>query len=125
MLYSIPFSFPEAYGGLAEADGIARFDGKTLTLEFQVKDAVFGVVKSAVKEVILPIEQIAAVSFKRKTFRALIDIRSHKVHHELPVQKGGEFTIVIKRKYREEGEEFASVLRLGVSEAALKRLEGD
>ena len=126
-MYSIPFTFPDTYGGLAEADGIARFDGHSLILEFQVKDAVFGLVKSEVKEVMLPIDEIANIDFKRGKFRGQITIRTHSVSavEEIPEQKGGEFVISIKRKHRDEGEEFASAVRLRVSEAKLKRLEGE
>ncbi|MGE3802090.1 MAG: hypothetical protein AB7H80_13805 [Candidatus Kapaibacterium sp.] len=123
MLYSIPFSFPETYGGLAETDGIARFDGQHLTLEFQVRDAVFGVVKSEVKEILLPVEEIASVHYKRGRFSGRLSIRSHKIVQEIPVQKGGEFILSFKRRHRDEGEEFASILQLRVSEAKLKRLE--
>ena len=126
-MYSIPFSFPDAYSGFAEADGVARFDGHCLILEYQIKDAVFGMVKSEVKKVIIPVGEIAAIKFKRSTFRATIDLRTHciEIVEEIPGQKGGEFMLSLKRKHREEGEEFASALRLGVSEARLRALEED
>ena len=123
MLYSISFSFPETYGGLAEADGIARFDGRNLIVQFEIRDIVFGVVTSGVQEIILPVEEIATVHFKRGWFGGRISIRSHRVVEEIPQQRGGEFTLIVKRKHRDEGEEFVSALKLGVSEAMLRRLE--
>lgn len=125
MLFSIPISLPDVYGGLAEAYGIVRFDGTQLSIEFEIQDGVFGVVKSGVREVILPIADIAAITFKRSTFRASIIVRCHSVKsvERIPGQKGGEVKINVKRAYRDEAAEFASALRLAVSEARLNALQ--
>lgn len=123
-MFSLPVSLPEVYGGFAEAHGIIRFDGVQLTLEFEIQDGVFGVVKSGVKEIRLPVSEIAAITFKRKTFRALIVLRCHRVKsvEKIPGQKGGEFRIQVKRAHRDEAEAFASALRLAVAEARLDAL---
>ena len=123
-MYSIPFSLPDAYGGMAEADGILQFDGIAILLEFQVKDAIFGVIKSEVKRVTLHADDIAAVQFKRKVFKGQITLRSHTVNaiSEVPGQKGGEVKISIKKKYCEDAEELISALRLAVTEAKVSAL---
>lgn len=123
-MYSIPFSLPDAYGGMAEADGILQFDGISLLLEFQVKDAIFGVIKSEVKKIALNADDIAAVQFKRKVFKGLITLRSHTVNaiSDVPGQKGGEVRITIKKKYCEDAEELISALRLAVTEAKVSAL---
>lgn len=124
-MFSIPFSLPDAYGGMADADGILGFDGNTLRLEFQVKDAIFGIVKSGVKEIELDVSEVASIQFKRKVFRGQILLRSHSVNavSEIPGQKGGELKITVKKRYCDDAEELISNLRLAVTEARLKALD--
>ena len=124
-MISIPFSLPDAYGGMAEADGILRLNEDSLLFEFQVKDAFFGVVKSDVKSIILNVADIAAIDYKRSIFRGLIYLRSHSVNtvSEIPGHKGGEVRMSIKRKYCDDAEELISSLRLAISEAKLKSLD--
>ena len=43
---SIPVRFPEIYEGFADAEGVLRISSDALTLEFQVKDNILGVMKS-------------------------------------------------------------------------------
>lgn len=44
-MHTVPFSISDAYEGLADVDGLARFEADVLTLEFQTKDAFFGIIK--------------------------------------------------------------------------------
>lgn len=126
-MLSVPFSLPDTYGGLAEAHGIIRLEGTYLTLEFEVRDGVFGIVKSGVKVVALQAAEIAAISFKRSAFRATITLRCHSVRsvEGIPSQKAGEFRISIKRAYRDEAEQLASALRLAISEARLNAIQNE
>lgn len=124
-MISIPFYLSDAYGGLAEADGTARFDGRVLSLEFIIKDAMFGVVTSAVKKVLLNPDDISSIHFKKSIFKGTIAVQAHSVESvsAVPGQKGGEVKLSIKRRHCPEAEEFVSTLRLAVSQSRLRRLE--
>src|SRR5262245_50017888 len=65
---AVPFRCEELYGGLADCHGLIRLDGKDLCIEFQIKDAVVGVLKSDVKEVRIPTRELAAVRLEQAWF---------------------------------------------------------
>ena len=74
-MHSVPFSISDAYEGLADVDGLVRFDADVLTLEFQTKDAFFGLIKSNVQNVQLSLTDLASVHFAKKMLRATLTLR--------------------------------------------------
>ena len=54
---SIPVRFPEIYQGLANAEGVLRISSNALTLEYQVKDNLLGVMKSDVTTAVIPFDR--------------------------------------------------------------------
>ena len=65
---SIPVRFPEIYQGLADAEGVLRISSEALTLEYQVKDTLVGVVKSGVSTAVIPFDRIDEVDFRSNFF---------------------------------------------------------
>lgn len=72
---SVPFK-AEKYHGLSEVNGIAKFSGAGLVLEFEAK--LFGLISDGVREARLPIADVLDVKFKKGVFRrgAKIEIRT-------------------------------------------------
>ena len=116
VLPALPFKFydPEAFATVGE--GLIRLESDRVVIEFQTKDAFFGLVKSEVKEVSLPFDTISYVRFKRGVFSAEIAIqgRDMKTMDGLPMVKPGHVRLRFKRDLRGDAERFATELeRLG------------
>ncbi|MCU0962176.1 MAG: serine/threonine protein kinase, partial [Pirellulaceae bacterium] len=97
----VPFTIAEVYGGLARADGLLRFDGQTLTLEFQVKDDVVGYVASGVKTVAVPVSEIVAFDWTSGWFsgRTTLELRVDRLEtlHHVPRNERGSVRLRIAR----------------------------
>jgi len=122
---SLPFSFANVYEGFAKAQGILRVDENALTLEFEIKDNLFGVLKSGIKEVIIPIQYIDAVTLNKSWLRTALVVRvqSLKLLGHIPKHNQGQLWLYISRKDRNIASNFASCLRLKISENQLELLD--
>jgi hypothetical protein len=120
-----PFSFPEVYSGLGTGGGIATANTGGLTLEFQVKDGFFGVIKSGVHKVEIPMAELDSVAFKQGWFRnrLLIKVRSMTTLDEVPGSDSGRVELSVARRDRTAARALASVLMLSLSERRLAELE--
>ncbi len=126
-MYTIPFSISDAYEGLADVEGLARFEADVLTLEFQTKDAFFGVIKSEVKEVQISLADLVSADFSKNMFRATLKlrVRSMALIEEIPGAKRGELKLRFARKYRDEAYTLASQLQLRLSEHKLELMDDE
>ena len=124
---SIPVKFPEIYEGFADAEGVLRISSDALTLEYQVKDNLIGVVKSGVRTAVIPFERIDEVDFRSNFFRTAINIRvsSMQVVEDVPGAKQGRVRLKIPRRYKREAAEIAHEASIRSSQSKLDRLEGD
>jgi hypothetical protein len=122
---SLPFDLPGVYQGLAEGRGMLRAHRDGLILEFQVKDSIFGMLTSDVKEVTLPIEEIASLELRKGWIRTRITIRttSLKTLSAVIGSQGAEITLRVSRKHRALAEELASMLNLRLCALDLKKME--
>ena len=126
-MHSVPFSISDAYEGLADVDGLARFDADVLTLEFQTKDAFFGLIKSNVQHVQLSLTDLASVHFAKKMLRATLTLRVHSLAlvEKIPGVSRGEIKLRFARKHRDEAHALASQLQLRLSEHKLERMDDE
>jgi hypothetical protein len=123
---SVPFTLGELYQGLAEGHGILRIERDALVLEFQVRDAVFGVLKTDVRELRIPFDDIVAVDMRKRWWVRSLRIRTHslRVAAAIPGLQGGDVVIRIKQRDLLEARLAVSRLALLMSEARLRRIEG-
>jgi hypothetical protein len=121
---SLPFKI-EVYDGLAETEGMARIDGDALLLEFRTRDAILGVVRSDLQEIVIPLSDLASAEYKKGFFGAKLILRGRKlkVLDPVPGSKAGEVGLGIARKYRETAEEFALALAIRITEHGIRRLD--
>ena len=56
-MYSVPVKC-ETHGGFGEMQGILRFDGQRLVLQYQTSDSMFGVLRSQPKEIDIPLDGV-------------------------------------------------------------------
>jgi hypothetical protein len=64
----VPFLIPELYAGFGECRGILYDEQNAFRFEFQVQDKLAGLLKSRVKTVRVPVEQIVSCQLTRGWF---------------------------------------------------------
>jgi hypothetical protein len=62
---SVPFTLGRLYGGFGQCDGLLRDEGDQLALEFQIKDAIAGVLKTGVRQARIPISDLVSVTLTK------------------------------------------------------------
>ncbi len=126
-MLSVPFRIPSLYSDLAEADGIASLEGKSLSLEIQTKDAFIGVLKSDVKEINVPVSELREVKFESKWFSNKLIIRGRKMNSlaAIPGCEKGELILNIARADKDSAKSFAAELDLMIQEAKLHKMNSE
>jgi hypothetical protein len=122
---AVPFSIKNVYEGFAELDGLLRIDQENLILEYQTKDAIFGVVKSAVKNIYIKYSDILSMEFKKGFFSSKITITTSSFIADkmFPKAHGNELELVIKKKHKEQAMQLVSIVNLGNAESRLFEAE--
>lgn len=107
------FKINEVYQGLAKAEGIMYTDEKSLFLEYEVKDSMFGVIKSNPKKLKIPIALISNVRFRSNLFlsRFIFNVNDLKLLTKFPGAKEGRVKLVIKRRNKEAAYALAAFLK--------------
>jgi hypothetical protein len=120
----IPFSFPDVYQGLATGGGLASATNAGLTLEFQVKDGFFGVIKSGIQKVVIPVSELHSVAFKQGWFRRrlVIRVKSMSALANVPGNDTGQVELRVARRDIATAQALVSILMLGLSERKLSEL---
>lgn len=122
---SVPFQFPEVYGGLADSEGLLSISSDVLTLEFQVKDGLIGAFKSRVKKVELPFDQIREVELQSNMLGTNLTVvaDSMQLVEDVPNAKQGEFKVKFPRSHRKEATALAREASVRVSQNKIDRLD--
>ncbi len=122
---SIPFTLASLYQGLAEAHGRAHVDENGFHIEYRVEDSVFGVLKSRVRELHIPFDEIDEVIFIDRWYRRRLVLHFHSMHSaaDFPASKAGRLELKVARPHRQRAREFHSFLFLQISEERLRQLD--
>jgi len=120
----LQFSFPEVYQGLATGGGLATANNAGLTLEYQVKDGFFGVIKSGIQKVVIPVSELQSVALKQGWFRArlVIKAKSMSTLANVPGNDTGQVELQVARRDMAPAQALVSILMLGLSERKLAEL---
>lgn len=127
-LPSLPFFIPNVYEGLATAHGMARVTRVGLALEFEVKDGFVGMIKSGLREVEIPLDDLHRLELRKGWFktRLLIKTRRMGAVTQFPGKHTtGGIELGVARQDREIAEALVSMLMLHLSERELEKLGGD
>jgi hypothetical protein len=125
-LWRVPFSIPKLYGGFAVAHGIARFDGRQLELEYEVKDEFLGAVKSRPRQISIAASELVSCGFHAGAITGNGRITISAAHLEtvrhVPNHNQGQFTLHVDKGHRREAERFAAAVAraAGVSGRAVR-----
>ena len=116
--YHLPFTVPSIGMGLQAMSGIAHFKKDTLRIEYELKDAILGVVKSAPREASLTVAQLLRVTMRRKLFGAKLEIQTRSLAElaDIPGSEAGRLVLHVKRRDRNTAERMASTISLRISE---------
>lgn len=110
---TLAFHF-DAYGGWGEVKGMAGFDERGLLLQFTTRDALFGVLKSDLREVRIPIEALRSVQYRAGFLWLMpaieLRVRELSVLKDLPESEQGRLRLRVAFRDRHEAREFAQEL---------------
>jgi hypothetical protein len=123
---TLPFTLWNVFGGFANADGLLRNEGTHLCVEYQVRDGVVGVLKSNVREVRIPLDQIVSATLNRGWLglnwfgiKLVIQVSHMDWLQDMPDATQGRMNLRIARADRPAAEAFVD--RLHDSEPASTR----
>ena|SRR5438876_6111568 len=121
---ALPFTISGVYLDFANLEGIARLDESGLILEFSVKDALVGVLKSKPKEVRLVFADIAEVTFKGGLFRGELTLQTRRMSAiaDVPGSSAGRLRLRCRRKHWPIARELTSQLTLRVMAEDLRHM---
>jgi hypothetical protein len=120
---SLTFSLPDAYGGMADTNGIARVEGDELVLEFS--STVLGVYQGGVREVRIPIEGLESAETKKRFFRFLLEIRARSMRsfEGVPGVKAGSLKLQVGRNDKLAAEHLANAIATSIAKHHLRRID--
>ena len=114
---TVPFTLSNVFGGFAEGEGLLHNEGTHLCLEFQVKDGILGVLKSEVRELRIPLENVASVTLTKGWFgtnwfgvKIVIQADRMEAFQDVPGASQGRLELSISRKNYEAAEDFVYYL---------------
>jgi len=124
--HSVPFEINNINHGFQVAKGILKLKDKALELEFEVEDAILGIINSGVQTIRLSFDDLESIQFKKGWFRAKIILEAVSMHvfEDLPGSEQASCTLKVKRKDRKEAEQIISTARMQLSEHKLDQMEG-
>ena len=120
---SLPFRIDDVYGGFGEVEGILTLEKEGLKLEFQTRDNLLGVLKSDVKEIVLGLNQIDEMGFKKGLFgnKLTIRVKGMKLLEAIPHQNMAEICLSIKRRHVETALSIVSRAKLEVADQKYRK----
>ena len=109
---SIPFTFDE---GIFQLNGIGKFSSAGVVLEFE--SWIFGIIKTGIKEVRVPIEEIEKIKLNKRWFKTTLEIwlNNFKTISEMP-NKNGRIVLLITKEDRETARKAVQILEKSADE---------
>ena len=113
ILCTLPFSISDLYWGMACAYGIVHLDETGIELEYEVLDEVFGTVKSAAKQVRVPLRNIVSIEFIKGIFSDRVEIQTNRldISKEVPNSKQACFQLGTKRADADRARNFVEEVK--------------
>ncbi|MCY7348602.1 MAG: hypothetical protein LH614_20625 [Pyrinomonadaceae bacterium] len=102
-------------GGFKTVDGMAKISRAGVVIEFEAK--IFGIMKTGIKEVRIPLSEIEEVRVVKKFFKHTLEIwlNNFRTLSEIP-NKDGRIILQISKDDRPRAEQAAHVLQTAKSE---------
>ncbi len=115
----VPFQISNTHAGFGRCEGMASLDDGKLVFEIQSK--VVGIVKCEIKQLDIPLGEVAKIDYKRGWFSPSIRVQFKSLHQtqEFPKAEGNEVILEIKRRDRKAAEQLVEEAKLGMIEHSL------
>lgn len=106
----VPFKIKNVFEGFAESNGLLIADKSELKIQFQTKDSLFGVIKGNVNEIVISLDQIDEITFKKSLFgsKLTISVADMKLLKGIPGLDSGVITVSIENSNVKKALEFVS-----------------
>jgi hypothetical protein len=127
--FSIPIKLSDSFEGFAESKGLLLLKNGAIIIQFQTKDAILGMVKSDLKNVDIPLENLIEISYKKSIFgnKLILLVDNLSFVELLPSSDSNEIVLSIARKDIDTAIDLVRALKLDQSEkeyqAALKEVD--
>ena len=115
--HTVPFMLDNLYAGLGKCDGLLRDEGDHLCLEFQIRDSLAGILKTGVRQVRVPLKDLASVTLTKGWLgmtwlgvKIVIQAGRLEVLKDMPGASQGRIELSIARKDRDAAEAFVADL---------------
>ncbi len=119
----LPFSIEDDNTGLTEIHGMLHVESDALRLEYQIKDAIMGIIKSDTKTVLIPYKEIIDVEFKSSFWGTRLKLFLNSLDRlaQIPHTKDNRAKLKIKKRDREIGQTIQTYLeeKLGIGQKQL------
>jgi hypothetical protein len=111
----VPFKFQSGgfYDFVSEGRGLLKDEGEYLTLEFQQQDVWFGIFKSAVQSIRVPVSEIVSLELSKGWLGdyslcapLMLQTTNLQILNDLPAASQGRVQLKIARKDIEAAERF-------------------
>ena len=114
---TVPFTLDNVWGGFGEGAGLLHDEGSHLTVEYELKDGVFGAVKSGVKRLQIPFDDLVSVKLTKGWLgtswlglKIVIQTKRLDSLNGVPGASQGKVELPIARKNHELAEKFVADL---------------
>ena len=112
-LCRVPFRIKDIYGGLASAHGVARLETDALSLEFQVRDELGGLLRSSVHRVRLALDDVASVVYTKKWSGTSLTLHTTSLGtlEQVPTSEADQVKLSIGKENRAVAQRFADAVQ--------------
>lgn len=122
---SFPFEIHDISSGFQVAKGLFKLKKDSIELEYEVEDAILGIISSGVESANLSYEDLESIQYKKGWFSAKVILKATSMHvlEKVPGSEQATATLKVKRKNRKEAQSVVSKARMRFSEFRLDQLE--
>ena len=117
---TVPFTLDQVWGGFGEGAGLLHDEGTHLGLEYEIKDGIFGAVKSGVKKLQIPFDELVSVTLTKGWLgtnwlgvKIVIQTKRLDTLRDVPGASQGKISLCIARKNHQLAEKFVADLHDG------------
>jgi hypothetical protein len=110
---TLPVTLNNVFAGFGDGEGLLHNERTHLCLEYQVKDGILGVLKSEIRELRIPIENVASVTLTKGWFgtswfgvKIVIQADRMEAFQDVPGASHGRLELSISRQNHEAAEDF-------------------
>jgi len=120
----LPFKITNLYLGFAECNGILKILQNHLLIEYEIKDGIVNLVKSGIKQIKIPLDNMINIEYKKNIFlsKIILSLKTLKGINDFPLEDN-KLILNILRKYSELAITYCSNVNLMIAENKLNKLE--